>query len=160
MAADSLMVLNDVNIARSIKIERRDGHLVGMRGADCPAMAEAMDWLFAKTRGVHQYRKGYLKPFRFWDDRPGRDDAVCSFSLLMVDPKGCVFQIDQAGGIEPIPGGYHAIGSGEQYALAVMDHDAKAGAIAAVRAGIKRSAYCRAPIHWFGLNGKSGEVQE
>lgn len=163
MAADSLLVSDDVNIVTSRKIERRDGYLVGMRGEACPSMAEAMDWLFTvegkKKRKRHAHLKGYIEPFRFWDDRD-REEAVYSFTLIMIAPDGAVFEVDQEGGLEPIPIGYHAIGSGSKYALAVMDHDPKADAIAAVRAGIKRSAFCRPPIYWYGLDGSEGEVKE
>jgi ATP-dependent protease HslVU (ClpYQ) peptidase subunit len=160
MAADSLTTLDEVNLTHTRKIERRHGYLVGIRGESCPSMAECMDWLFTRKAKRLELLKGYIKPFRIWDDRQ-RDEPPYAFTLLMVSPKGEVFEVDQEGSIEPVPGGHHAIGSGSKYALAVMDLQppvvtAPVGAIEAVRAGIRRSAHCRAPIYWYSLDGREG----
>ncbi|HYF55336.1 MAG TPA: hypothetical protein VEA41_13855 [Salinarimonas sp.] len=160
LAADSLMVMGGhVNHVRSLKVVRRQGHLIGMRGEACPTMAEAADWIFKKTKGRFDFQRGYVKPFRFWDTREEMVHAY-AFTLMLVTPTGEIFEIDQAGGVEPIPCGHHAIGSGAEFALAVMDYDRKADAITAVRAGIRRSAFCRPPIYWYGLDGKQGEIKE
>lgn len=142
MAADSLTTLDDVCLPRTRKIETRNGYLFGLRGESCPTLAEVMDWVFEPWEGKFAIDRGYLPPFR----GDSAEVSDLSFTILLVDPQGRVFELDQAGGLEWVPCGYHAIGSGSKYALGAMDYSRTVGAIGAVRAGIKRSAHCRPPI--------------
>lgn len=151
MACDSCWSYGDTQVASLIKIKRlSSGALLGSAGDnDC--------------RGVEALLDKIKDPSKL----PSREElakTLTDFSGLLAFPKGVVYAIsigpvDQAGwsqngdiGIWPATsmGGYAAVGSGAEVALAAMD--AGATAREAVSIACRRNLYCRAPVHVIKLN--------
>lgn len=153
MACDSCWDYNGTQVASLIKIKRlSSGALIGAAGDnDSRAIFELVD----KVKSP--------------DKLPTREQLASTktdFAGLIAFPKGGVWQImtgkhDDAGypadddedfGIwqATTMGGYAAIGSGADYALAAMD--AGASAKDAVLIACRRGLSCRPPVHVLRLN--------
>lgn len=151
MACDSCWSYGDTQVASLIKIRRlSSGALLGQAGDnDC----RAVDALLDKVKDPKKL--------------PSRDElarTLTDFQGLLAFPKGSVYVIsigavDQAGwsqngdiGVWPATsmGGFAAVGSGAECALAAMD--AGATAREAVQIACRRNLYCRGPVHVIKLN--------
>jgi ATP-dependent protease HslVU (ClpYQ) peptidase subunit len=147
MACDSCWTYGDTQVASLIKIKRlSSGALLGQAGDnDARAMEELLD---------------KIKDPRKLPTREQLAKTLTDFIGLVALPKGGVYVIasgpvDQAGwptesgdcGVWPAAsmGGYAAVGSGSDHALAAMD--AGATAKEAVQIACRRNVNCRAPVH-------------
>jgi hypothetical protein len=148
MACDSCWTYGDTQTVSLIKIKRlSSGALLGSAGDnDCRAMEELLD---------------KIKDPKKLPTREELAKTLTDYIGLIALPKGGVFvvsscPVDQAGwpigdagdiGIWPATtmGGYAAVGSGADYALAAMD--AGASAKEAVTIACRRNINCRPPVH-------------
>lgn len=148
MACDSCWTYGDTQVASLVKIQRlSSGALLGQSGDND---ARAIESLLDKIKDAKKL--------------PTRDElakTLTDFYGLLALPKGGVFivssgPVDQAGwpteggrdyGVWSATsmGGYAAVGSGADYALAAMD--AGASAKQAVAIACRRNISCRPPVH-------------
>jgi hypothetical protein len=156
MACDSCWANAGTQIASMIKIKRlSSGALLGQAGDND---ARAVERLFDKIKNP--------------DHLPTCDELAAthvSFEGLLALPRGGVFaisicKVDETGWVvteddeeaengvwqATSMGGYAAIGSGSDFALAAMD--AGAPARTAVEIACRRSIHCRLPVHALSLH--------
>jgi ATP-dependent protease HslVU (ClpYQ) peptidase subunit len=115
VAADTMAVIdNYVKLSDEIKIAKRNGHLFGMSGDDCPKMEEVVRWFFQKNK----------KPLRGF-----------KFECMVITPAGIIQQWDQRARYETLNLPFYAVGSGKEYAIGAMEVGATAQQ--AVEAAIK-----------------------
>lgn len=125
MVADTEMSIGNVK-SRCVKIAKKNGHLVGLSGTDCPPLAL---FLAAFTKKDGEERK-LLKDFKF--------------TGLVVTPKGEMQLWDASMTFEPLSTPFYAIGCGGEVAMGAMEMGANARR--AVMASIKWCANVSGPI--------------
>jgi hypothetical protein len=102
MVADTEMSIGNVK-SRCVKIAKKNGHLIGMCGSDCPPLA-----MFVTAFGKKdEEAKKLLKEFKF--------------AALVVTPKGEMQLWTQSMTFEPLQTPFYAIGSGSEVAIGAME---------------------------------------
>lgn len=119
MAADSEMNISGVK-SLCTKIAKKNGHLIGMCGENCPPLDDFLD-AFAD---LDEEARKLMKEF--------------NFAALVVTPAGEMQLWDRLMVFEPLKTDFYAIGSGGDVALGAMDMGASA--TRAVKAACKWSA--------------------
>lgn len=121
MAADSEMNIGGVK-SLCVKIAKKNGHLIGLCGSDCPPLAEFLDAFAEQDEDARKLMKDF------------------NFAGLVVTPAGEMQLWDQKLTFEPLKTSFYAIGSGGDVAIGAMEMGADARK--AVKAAIKWSVGC------------------
>lgn len=154
MACDSCWTYGDTQVASLVKIKRlTSGALLGQAGDnDCRAIEALLDKIKDHNR------------------LPSKVDLATtkdSFMGLLALPRGGVYvicsgKVDETGWpvdddgdygiwLATSMGGYAAVGSGSDFALAAMDGSRGVTAQRAVEIACRRNINCRLPVHTFKL---------
>ena len=125
MVADTEMSIGYVK-SRCVKIAKKNGHLIGLSGSECPPLAT---FVSAFGKKDEEARKT-LKDFKF--------------TGLIVTPKGEIQLWDSSLTFEPLTTPFYAIGSGGEVAIGAMEMGASARR--AVMAAIKWCSGVSGPV--------------
>lgn len=122
MVADTQMQIESIK-SRCVKIAKKNGHLIGLSGSECPPLATFLS-AFAKKEPAS------IKDFKF--------------TGLIITPKGEIQLWDNLMTFEPLLTPFYAIGSGGHVAIGAMEMGASARRACLV--AIKWCAGCGAPL--------------
>jgi len=123
--ADTLMSIGCIK-SRCEKIAKKNGHLIGLSGSECPPLAT------------------FLAAFGKKDEEAKKAIKDFKFTALVVTPKGEMQLWDSSMTFEPLRTDFYAIGSGGDVAMGAMEMGASSRR--AVMAAIKWCSGCGAPV--------------
>jgi len=129
MAGDQFADLGTFGVYDT-KVLKVYGHLLGMAGKNTPANPQLVDWLFPKNIPLN-FAKGYVAPLA----------GKYNFDVVVVTPKGKIYNILRSGTCVEIKGGMYATGSGEGICMGAMM--AGASPKEAVEIAIKLNGGCK-----------------
>jgi hypothetical protein len=125
MVADTEMSIGNVK-SRCLKIAKKNGHLIGLCGAECPPLAT------------------FVSAFGKKDDETKKALSGFKFTALVVTPKGEMQLWDPSMTFEPLQTPFYAIGSGGEVAMGAMEMGASSRR--AVLAAIKWASQVSGPM--------------
>ena len=107
---------------QDIKVVKRNGHLIGICGNDTPPLDDVIEWFFSTP------------------EKKKEEFKKVDFAILVIDPSGAIWLLDNRGHSFKTKEKFWAIGSGQEVAMGAME--AGATAKQAVKAAIKWAQGC------------------
>jgi len=148
MACDSCWTFGDIQVASAVKIKRlSSGALLGQAGDnDCRVIDDLLDRVKDPLKLPTREQLNATK-VSFIGLLALQRGGVYVISTAKIDDAGWVYDDDDDVGVwtATTMGGYAAVGSGANCALAAMD--AGANARQAVEIACRREIHCRLPVH-------------
>jgi hypothetical protein len=133
MVADTQMQLGAIK-SRCEKIAKKNGHLIGLSGNECPPLSV------------------FMAAFGKKDEEARKLVGAFKFNALVVTPKGELQFWDSSMTFEPLLTDFYAIGSGSEVAIGAMEMGASSRR--AVMAAIKWCSGCGGPVTTLRLSAR------